>query len=61
MTKYIVDRIDRMYERMKTDIIRHKTLCFELATKFTEQHEVIIKISENIESLKTYSLLNDLH
>ena len=33
-TKFMVDRIDRMYERMKADICRHETVCFELATKF---------------------------
>jgi hypothetical protein len=60
-TKFKVDRIDRMYERMKTDIGRHETLCFELATKFNEQHDVIIKLSETMESLKTYSIMNDLH
>ena len=60
-TKYMVDRIDRMYERMKSDIGRHETLCFELATKFTEQHDTIIKLSETTESLKTYSIVNDLH
>ena len=35
-TKFMVDRIDRMYERMKADICRHETVCFELATKFED-------------------------
>jgi hypothetical protein len=30
-TNYTVNRIDRMYERMKVDVGRHETLCFELA------------------------------
>ena len=60
-TKYMVDRVDRMYERMKTDIGRHETLCFELACKFIEHHEVIVKLSETMESLKTYTIVNDLH
>ena len=34
--KYQVDRIDRMYERMKKDISRHETLCFELTVKFAD-------------------------
>ena len=32
--KFTTDRIDRMYGRMKDDIIRHETLCFEIAKKF---------------------------
>ena len=35
-TMYTVNRIDRMYERMKVDVGRHETLCFELATKFDQ-------------------------
>ena len=33
-TKYLVDRVDRMYVRIKQDVGRHETLCFELADKF---------------------------
>jgi hypothetical protein len=31
---YTSDRIDRMYQAMKADVLRHETLCYELATKF---------------------------
>ena len=33
-TKFLVDRVDRMYARMKSDVSRHETLCFEIADKF---------------------------
>jgi hypothetical protein len=59
--KYTVDRIDRMYGRMKTDVIRHETLCFEIARKFEAQHEVLTQLTDSTESLKTYALVNDLH
>jgi hypothetical protein len=35
-SNYMVSRIDRMYDRMKDDVCRHETLCFELATKFDQ-------------------------
>ena len=35
-TTYTVTRIDRMYERMKIDVGRHETLCYELAVKFDQ-------------------------
>jgi hypothetical protein len=60
-TKFMIDRIDRMYERMKVDICRHETVCFELANKFEDQYEVINAMSSNLETLKTYAMLNDLH
>ena len=60
-TKYLVDRVDRMYLRMKTDVKRHETLCFELADKFEKQHDVICQVIDNIEILKTYALTNDVH
>ena len=41
--------------------IRHETLCYELATKFEAQHNVLLDFAENIESLKTYALVTDLH
>ena len=50
-----------MYSRMKTDIARHEILCFELATKFEQQYEVLNRCTEDIEALKTYALVNDLH
>jgi hypothetical protein len=60
-TLYTVSRIDRMYDRMKGDVVRHETLCFELATKFDQQYQVMCKMSDSIESLKTYAILNDIH
>ena len=50
-----------MYERMKVDVGRHETLCFELATKFDQQYEVIWNLTNSMDSLKNYALLNDLH
>jgi hypothetical protein len=46
---------------MKEDVKRHETLSYELACKFEEQHKVLLSYAENIESLKTYTLTNDLH
>ena len=60
-TNYTVNRIDRMYERMKVDVGRHETLCFELAMKFDQQFEVITNLTNGVESLKNYAVLNDLH
>jgi len=59
--KYQTNRIDRMYQAMKLDVRRHETLSYELACKFEEQHKVLISYAEHIESLKTYTLTNDLH
>ena len=58
---YQIDRIDRMYSVMKKEMMRHETLCFEIATKFEQQHSVILKLVDNIDALKTYSIVNDLH
>ena len=60
-TKFTIERIDRMYKRIKDDCCRHETLAFELATKFDHQHNAIVKMVESIENLKTYAFVNDLH
>ena len=39
--KFATERVDRMYQAMKADVIRHETLCYELATKFEAQHDVL--------------------
>ena len=59
--KCAVDRVDRMYNRIKEDVNRHETLCYEIATKFTQQHDVLVQIAENTLALKTYTLINELH
>jgi hypothetical protein len=41
-TNYKCSRIDRMYDAMKEDILRHETLAFELALKFESQHELLL-------------------
>jgi phage regulator Rha-like protein len=60
-SKYICDRIDRMYLRIKEDVGRHETLCFEIADKFEKQHDVLMQLIENAEDFKTYALLTDVH
>jgi len=40
--KFGCERIDRMYQAMKKDVVRHETMCFELAKKFESQHEVFV-------------------
>ena len=40
--KYGYERIDRTYQAMKEDVVRHETLCFELARKFEQQHDVFL-------------------
>ena len=60
-TMYTVNRIDRMYERMKVDVGRHETLCFELATKFDQQFDVICQQTNSIEALKSYAIITDVH
>jgi hypothetical protein len=46
---------------MKIDVGRHETLCFELAQKFDQQYEVICNLTNSMESLKNYAVINDLH
>ena len=58
---YSFDRIQRVYTAMKADVRRHETLCFELAQKFEAQHTILMEYAENIECLKTYALVTDLH
>ena len=50
-----------MYRRIKDDVIRHETLSYEIATKFEQHHDVMIQLSDHVEALKTYALVNDLH
>ena len=57
----IVDSIKSQYEQINQDIMRHETMCYEIACKFEHQHDVIDTIVENIETLKSYALMNDLH
>ena len=59
--KYSMDRIDRMYKRMKEDVSRHETLCFEIAKKFEVQHDVMTQHTDNIDALKTFAMVQDLH
>ena len=59
--KYAIERVDRMYTRIKDDITRHETLCFEIANRFEEQHSVMTQVGDNIETLKTHALITDLH
>jgi len=49
--KYAMDRIDRMYRRMKEDVSRHETLCYELANKFEIQHNIITQLTDNTKAL----------
>ena len=39
--KLNTERIDRMYKVVRDDIMRHETLCFELATKFDAQNDLL--------------------
>ena len=50
-----------MYLRVKEDISRHETLCYEIATKFAQHHDVMIQMGDNVAALKTYTLINELH
>jgi len=59
--KYTSERIDRMYQAMKTDVRRHETLCYELATKYETQYSALKDIAKSIEALKAYTIINDLH
>ena len=61
MASQTSERIDRMYQAMKGDVRRHETLCYELATKFEQQNELLLQFNENIEALKTNYLVTDLH
>ena len=60
-TKCVVERNDRMYEAMKKDIMRHESLCLELASKFEAHYDVFRQLAENIESVKAHALTTDLH
>jgi len=53
--------IDKIYSKMKDNVTRHETLCYELATHFEAQHDVMWQINEKIEALQTYTTVNDLH
>ena len=46
---------------MRDDICRHEQLCFEIANKFDEQNNVLKQLTESIEAVKEYALVNDLH
>ena len=59
--KYGIERVDRMYNRVKEDVGRHETLCYEIAMKFTQHHDMMIQLGENVAALKTYTLINELH
>jgi hypothetical protein len=41
-TNYKCERIDRMYQNMRADVLRHETLSYELAVKFESQHEILL-------------------
>ena len=60
-TQFTCEKIDKLFQGLKVDTTRHETLCYELATKFDEQHHVLMEFVEQIESFKTYALVNDLH
>jgi len=55
--KYAMERIDRMYGRMKEDVSRHETLCYEIANKFEIQHDILTQVTENIGALKTFAMI----
>ena len=55
------ETIKHIFDNTKGDIRRHETLCYELGTKFESHHEMLMQIVDNIESLKNYTFLNDLH
>jgi hypothetical protein len=46
-----VSTIDKIYTKMKDNVTRHETLCYELATHFEAQHDVMWQINEKIEAL----------
>ena len=50
-----------MYQAMKVDLRRHETLCYEIATKFETHHNLLKDLTDHVETLKTYTLVNDLH
>lgn len=56
-----VSTIDKIYTKMKDNVTRHETLCYELATHFEAQHDVMWQINEKIEALQTYTTVNDMH
>jgi methyl-accepting chemotaxis protein len=58
---FTVDRANRMYQRIKEEMVRHETLCFELAEKFEAQHDLICQVCNNMDALKDYTIVNDLH
>jgi len=59
--KTMVDSIKSQYDLINQDLMRNETMCYEIACKFEHQHEVIDAVVENIETLKSYALMNDLH
>lgn len=59
--KYGCERVDRMYRAMKKDVIRHETVCWEMATKLESQHQVFVQLAENVNALKSASVLTDMH
>lgn len=61
LNTYSVDRIERMQKNMKTDVHRHETLCYELAKRMEVHRSQLIDHSDNIENLKTYAIITDLH
>lgn len=46
---------------MKADVHRHETLCYELAKRMEVHRSQLIDHSDNIENLKTYAIITDLH
>ena len=60
-TGFTIDRIDRMYTAMKSDVSRHETLAFEISTKLEAHHTVLKQVIDSIEALKTYAIVTDLH
>ena len=60
-TNFKCERIDRTYQLMKEDVLRHETLSFELAKKFESQHEILLQFAENVEAIKSHALMTDLH
>ena len=46
---------------MKADVHRHETLCYELAKRMEVHRSQLIDYSDNIENLKTYAIITDLH
>jgi hypothetical protein len=58
---YAVDKMEKTQNSMMEDVTRHEVCCCELAVKFDQQNDVMKQLIENIEHLKTYSIVNDLH